>query len=276
MGWRRHGGARPRRGQTLRFASSESLSACPRLIDRGSSCSAVCVPVTVLGTPMGVIHLTAPLGEVIAANRVVELEALAQQAGSRIGVLRAMASSQLQAATDSLTGAVNRRSLEDRIRELRGRGEDYAVVFADLDHFKDLNDTHGHETGDRALRLFADVLRSSVRGEDTVCRYGGEEFVVLMPGLGRHQAAERMVSLRERFEVALVSGDVPRVSASYGVADSGQAATADAVIKRADLAMFEAKAAGRDRVVVADDPAPDAPLAHVADPGVSADPVLER
>ncbi len=248
-----------RRGQTLRFESSERLSACPRLMERGITCSAVCVPVTVLGTPMGVIHLIADVDAPVVARAVDRLESLAQQAGSRIGVLRAMASSQLQAATDPLTGAVNRRSLEEKVRDLRRQDGRYAVVFADLDHFKDLNDTHGHETGDRALRLFADVLRASVRSEDTVCRYGGEEFVVLMPTIDRHVAAERMAATQLRLAAALQSGGVPRISASFGVADSTQADGADAVIRLADLAMFAAKGAGRDQVVVAG--GPEAPAA---------------
>ena len=248
-----------RRGQTLRFASSEGLSACPRLAERGTSCSAVCVPVTVLGTPMGVIHLTAAVERPAAPSEVVQLEALAQHAGSRIGVLRAMASSQLQAATDPLTGAVNRRSLEEQVRHLRRRQVGYAVCFADLDRFKDLNDTYGHETGDRALRLFAEVLRASVRADDTICRYGGEEFVVLMPAMDRRQGAERMETVRQQLEAASVSGDLPRISASFGVADSSQADTAQAVINLADAAMFNAKAAGRDQVVLASRPEPLVP-----------------
>ncbi|MCU1369761.1 MAG: hypothetical protein JWO77_955 [Ilumatobacteraceae bacterium] len=241
-----------RRGQTLRFTSSEELSACPRLIDRGEPCSAICVPVTVYGTPMGVIHVVGAADEGADSAMVDRWEVLAQQAGSRIGVLRAMEASELQASTDPLTGASNRRSLEAKVRQLREAGERYAIVFADLDHFKDLNDTHGHETGDRALRLFADVLRSNVRPDDMVCRYGGEEFVVLLPGLGRSFASERAEGLRIELQGALVAGDVPRISASFGVADSTQAGSAEEVIALADMAMFSAKTTGRDRVVVAD------------------------
>jgi len=245
-----------RRGQTLQFASSESLSACPRLTERGTACSAVCVPVTVQGTPMGVIHVTGEVDGEIEDTVVVRLEALALQAGSRIGMLRAMASTQLQASTDPLTGAVNRRSLEASVRELRQAGELYAVVFADLDHFKDLNDTHGHETGDRALRLFVDVVRSTVRPEDTICRYGGEEFVVLLRGITRAQAADRIEVVRRRLHEAVETGNLPRFSASFGIADSTQGPTAESIISMADLAMFDAKSTGRDRAVVAASPEP--------------------
>ena len=240
-----------RRGQTLRFTSSDALSACPRLAERGSDLSAVCVPVTVLGTPMGVIHVTGAVDDHVSAEAIVALETLAQQAGSRIGVLRAMSSAQLQAATDPLTGLVNRRSLESRVRELSAANEPYAVILADLDHFKMLNDAHGHDTGDRALRLFADVLRSSVRPDDLVCRYGGEEFVLLLPHVERDRAATTAENVRERLTVALAAGAVPRFTASFGVADSSQATTPTRVIRAADLAMYDAKNGGRDCVAVA-------------------------
>jgi len=210
--------------------------------------------VTVLGTPMGVIHVTGAADDHVTAEEIVALETLAQQAGSRIGVLRAMSSAQLQAATDPLTGLVNRRSLESRVRELSAANEPYAVILADLDHFKLLNDAHGHDTGDRALRLFADVLRSSVRPDDLVCRYGGEEFVLLLPRVERDRAAETAENVRERLTVALAGGAVPRFTASFGVADSAQATTPTRVIRAADLAMYDAKNGGRDCVAVAGGP----------------------
>lgn len=240
-----------RRSHTLRFASSASLAACPRLSDRGPGLSAVCVPVTVLGTPMGVIHMTGTVDDPVTADHVVALETLAEQAGSRIGVLRAMTSAQLQAATDPLTGSVNRRSLESRLHDLTIEDDPYSVILVDLDHFKQLNDAHGHATGDRALRLFADVLRSSVRSDDLVCRYGGEEFVVLIPGVGQEQAVAVAEHIRGRLSAALEGGAVPRFTASFGVADSTQGATSERVIRAADLAMYEAKNDGRDRVVQA-------------------------
>lgn len=246
-----------RRGQTLTFASSETLGACPRLRDRphfGGNCSATCIPVTVLGTPMGVVHVIgeehAPLDE----TKVALLESLARQAGSRIGVLRAMASTELQAATDPLTGLCNRRRLEAEVRRLRDRETPYAVVAADLDHFKALNDTYGHETGDRALRVFARVLQSVVREHDVVCRYGGEEFVLVLPECDA-AAALRVVE-RARVELIglLANGDVPGFTSSYGIAFSDQAASFEAALRLADEALFCAKQQGRNRVLVSSQP----------------------
>jgi diguanylate cyclase (GGDEF)-like protein len=243
-----------RRGQTLVFPSSESLGACPRLRDRGKldhACSATCVPVTVLGTPMGVIHTVGPEHEVLDEKTIEMMEGLARQAGSRIGVLRAMATSELQAATDPLTGLANRRRLQVEVTRLRESQGTYAVVLADLDHFKVLNDTYGHEVGDRALRLFAGVMRDAVRDRDLACRYGGEEFVVLLPECALHQAQAVVERMRADLIGVLANGDVPGFTASFGIADASMAENFDAVLRHADEALMRAKHSGRNRVEVA-------------------------
>lgn len=257
-----------RRGQTLRFSSALDLSSCPRMRERETSdFSATCVPVTVLGIPMGVIHVTDEPGRSNDPDQIARLETIALQAGSRLGILRAMTASQLQAATDPLTGAVNRRSLEHQLNDITTSGEVYSVVLADLDHFKRLNDTFGHDTGDRALRLFVDALRSAVRTDDIVCRWGGEEFVLVLPGLGRADAEIVVERCRNAVVSAVANCDVPRFTASFGVADSTQAPAPDRVVRLADVAMFAAKAQGRDTVVVTDatppTPAPNPNLATV-------------
>jgi diguanylate cyclase (GGDEF)-like protein len=243
-----------RRGQTLLFPNSDSLGACPRLRDRGRldhACSATCVPVTVLGTPMGVIHTVGEEGEVLDDQTIEMMEGLARQAGSRIGVLRAMASSELQAATDPLTGLANRRRLQVEVGRARDSNDAYAVVLADLDRFKDLNDTYGHEVGDRALRLFAGVLREAVRDRDLACRYGGEEFVVLLPQCSVKQATEIVERIRLELVGMLAGGDVPGFTASFGLADSDMAEDFDAVLRLADEALLRAKTNGRNRVETA-------------------------
>jgi diguanylate cyclase (GGDEF)-like protein len=243
-----------RRGQTLRFASSDVLAACPKLRDReAGACSATCVPVSVLGTPVGVLHVTGPEGVMRSEDEVVALEGLAMQAGARIGVLRAMSRTMLQASTDTLTGLLNRRALEEEVRRLNDEHASYAVTMADLDEFKRLNDTHGHGTGDRALRLFAQTLRTSVRDVDVVCRYGGEEFVVVFPHCSLVEAAAIVHRVRESLARVLSTGEVPAFTASFGMADSTLAGGFNEIVQLADAALFRAKQAGRDRLVIADE-----------------------
>ena len=102
------------------------------------------------------------------------IETVAHQSGQRVGMLRATAQTQLQASTDPLTGLYNRRSMENSVRQLVQDQVPFAVSICDLDHFKALNDTYGHDTGDRALRVFSRTLRNTVRAGDLVSRHGGE------------------------------------------------------------------------------------------------------
>jgi diguanylate cyclase (GGDEF)-like protein len=249
------GCAAVRRGSTAVWETSEEIDSCPKLKGREyGPCSAVCVPVTVLGKTIGVVHAVGREGRPPGAEQRTRLEATATHGGGRLGVIRAMAESQLQASTDPLTGLINRRSLEARVRDLRVAGVPYAVAMADLDRFKALNDTFGHETGDRALRLFARVLRETVRSQDVVARQGGEEFVVVLPGCGVEAATPILARVRDALKDALASGGLPAFTASFGLADTTDQAGFEAALRAADAALMRAKQEGRDRLVVADGP----------------------
>jgi diguanylate cyclase (GGDEF)-like protein len=240
-----------RRAQVQRFPDSEALDACPKLRNRPAGrCSAVCVPVSIMGRTVGIIHATADVGANVDDYRLQDLQTLANLAGNRIGMIRIMAETQLQASTDSLTGLVNRRTLEARIRALRTEGAEFAFVMTDLDHFKDLNDTYGHETGDRALRLFAAALREAMRTEDTVCRYGGEEFVLALPRVTTSQAVEILERIQRSLALAITHGGVPTFTASFGVAHSSRHTEFEEVVANSDRALFQAKAAGRNCIWV--------------------------
>jgi diguanylate cyclase (GGDEF)-like protein/PAS domain S-box-containing protein len=241
-----------RRGNPVVFETSESLNACPKLRDRpGGACSAVCVPVSFMGRALGVLHSTGPVGQPLAATQVAQLTTLATQAGARIGTVRAFQRTQLQASTDSLTGLVNRRTLETQLRGLVKQRRAFALAMADLDHFKQLNDAHGHEAGDRALRFFATTAQGVLRDDDVIARWGGEEFVIVVPDLDRHDAASVLERIRERL-VEFRSGDHPAFTASFGVTDSTRAETLEELLKFADAGLYEAKEAGRDRVCISD------------------------
>lgn len=239
-----------RRAQTLQFASSEALDACPHLENRpGGSCAATCVPVSVGGRSIGVLHAASAPSSPPSAGDATRLEAIATQAGSRIGMLRVMTATHLRAATDPLTGLLNRRSFENQTHELLRRGVPFALAMGDLDHFKALNDAHGHEAGDRALRLFARTVRTVLRADDLICRFGGEEFVVVFPERSTIEAAAALERVQEHLMLTLAGGTVPDFTASFGVAHSSDGSSLEEVCRIADSALFRAKRQGRNRVV---------------------------
>jgi len=179
-------------------------------------------------------------------------------------MLRAMSQSRLQADTDPLTGLLNRRAMENRVRELRGEGRGFALAMLDLDRFKVLNDTFGHDTGDRALRLFARVLSQVVRDGDLVCRHGGEEFVVVLPGSDVVSAAPVFHRLREQLAEAVGGSQVPSFTVSVGLCDSSWSEDLAELLMSADRALMSAKEEGRDRLVI-DDPTPTVRRPQIAD-----------
>jgi diguanylate cyclase (GGDEF)-like protein len=242
-----------RRSQVQHFPNSDALDACPKLRGRPQgTVSAVCVPVSIMGRTVGVVHAVGNVDVPFEPGQVAELGTLANQAGARIGLLRVMADTQLQAATDSLTGLLNRRSFERKLTALRTAEPTVALAMADLDHFKTLNDTYGHETGDRALRLFADVLRGSLREHDLLCRQGGEEFLIALPACTAEASRRALDAVRERLDAAVTVAGLPKFTVSIGVIDSSPTEALPDLTARADAAMFAAKRAGRNQVAVHD------------------------
>ena len=246
-----------RRGATLVFEDSEALDACPKLRERDEGpCSAVCVPVNVMGRAVGVLHMTGP--HMSPPDRVVqrELTYLADQLGTRVGMLRALATSQLQADTDPLTGLLNRRSFDARVRPLLDRGVPMSVVMCDLDHFKKLNDTYGHATGDKALRLFTQVLEASLPESAVIGRLGGEEFAVCLPEAGMRHASEHMEGVRDALGSAIPRANMVSFTCSMGVTHTRCAGwELQELLAAADAQLYRAKEAGRDRVVLQEDAA---------------------
>ncbi|WP_347555775.1 GGDEF domain-containing protein [Robbsia sp. KACC 23696] len=161
-----------------------------------------------------------------------------------------------QARTDPLTGLYNRRAIDDEAQTMltresqRAQPQSVAVVVADLDHFKNINDRFGHAVGDKVLRRFAQHLRRQLRTVDLAGRMGGEEFVILMPGLARADAMQRIERLRQGVPGAIgsiVGND--QVTVSFGIALAGVDEAFADVLARADKALYQAKHAGRNRVV---------------------------
>ncbi|MGV1917125.1 PleD family two-component system response regulator [uncultured Agrobacterium sp.] len=163
------------------------------------------------------------------------------------------------AVIDGLTGLNNRRYLDLHLKTLFNRaalrGRDISVCMTDIDCFKQVNDLYGHEAGDEVLKEFASRLRSTVRGADLACRYGGEEFVVVMPDTSLETAAvvaERLRSIIEDRPFVLRSGQHLQITASMGIASNlAGVDSPEQLMRQADRALYEAKRSGRNRVVAA-------------------------
>jgi diguanylate cyclase (GGDEF)-like protein len=242
-----------RRGHPQLFPDAEALNACPKLLGRmGGSLSAACVPVNFMGRALGVLHVAGAKGKPPNPEQIAQLTALGVHAGNRIGTLRAFERSQLQASTDSLTGLANRRAAEEILANLMSVDSAFAVVMTDLDYFKRLNDTQGHEAGDRALKLFAETARGVVRDRDHVVRWGGEEFALLLPGANAERAAEVVGRLRAALAQAHLVAGTPIFTASFGIADSSMARDRELLIRLADEALYRSKQAGRDSCTISE------------------------
>jgi diguanylate cyclase (GGDEF)-like protein len=185
-------------------------------------------------------------------------EWLAEHAQTALGNARHHRNVQRQALVDSLTGLANRRLCEAALEKEIGRADRFqgplAVVVADIDDFKLVNDRHGHPTGDEVLREFARALQDTVRDIDLAGRWGGEEFVVGLPGTdldGAVRLAERVRTAIEKRVVTAPNGEPVRVTASFGVAEFTGEGGLGELLASADAALYRAKRSGKDRVATA-------------------------
>lgn len=211
------------------------------------------IPLRTGETDFGSLVLT---GDAFDAEQVETLVALASQVTVALENARLHGIVQRQALLDGLTGIANRRSVDAKLRaevaRARRFGDKVCLVIADLDDFKNVNDTFGHSAGDEALRLFAATLSSTVREMDIAARWGGEEFALVLPGTD----AEGGARLAERARVALercslrVDGRELRLTASFGVAAMPPAAGVEELVNAADAALYDAKRTGKNRVMV--------------------------
>ncbi|WP_158591591.1 sensor domain-containing diguanylate cyclase [Deinococcus cavernae] len=156
-----------------------------------------------------------------------------------------MMAKQLAAYQDALTGTANRRAGEEHLLTLQQRGQDFTVALFDLDHFKNINDRHGHAAGDAVLRSVVQEAQR-VMPDGTMCaRWGGEEFLLILPALPGPDILRVLEHFRERLP-SLKVGEVSGVTASFGVAQRLPGESSDELLRRADVALYEAKALGRN------------------------------
>ena len=208
------------------------------------------IPLIASGERFGTLEL---VGDSFSKEERMNAASLAAHAVVALENARLHGLVERQALVDGLTGLANRRAANDALHAEAARAErlqtPLAVVLADLDGFKDVNDEYGHAVGDEVLRAFADVLRQTVRESDVAGRWGGEEFLLLLPGADEEGA----VQLAERIRVGLADRSIPgapglRVTASFGVAEYAGESNSEELVVAADSALYRAKRAGKDRV----------------------------
>jgi diguanylate cyclase (GGDEF)-like protein/PAS domain S-box-containing protein len=257
-----------RRGKIHTVDSSASPMRCKH-VDPASGSRYVCVPLAAQGETLGVLCLMLPTSAKASQNEIDERLQVLKRQGGAVGERISLALANLrlrevlrtQSIRDPLTGLFNRRYMEESLeRELRRamRNEQtVALMMLDIDHFKRFNDTFGHQAGDTLLRTLGDFLSQRTRGQDVACRFGGEEFALILAGASSDDAVKRSQLLRQELQQLSVShsGQVlGRITFSIGIAAyPGHADSAEQLIRAADGALYRAKADGRDRVCVATD-----------------------
>jgi len=219
-----------------------------------------------------VTHLVKSTQKAVSSNRKLESQLL--ESKKQIETLQSsLEAIRYESLTDELTTLNNRKHFENSIERMvdqfseSGRG--FALLLTDIDHFKNFNDTYGHQTGDQVLRLVALAVKQNVKAQDIACRYGGEEFAILLPNVTLKDAAE----IGERIRLAVMSKELVkrstgenlgRVTISVGVATYQEMDTAHSIVSRADEALYAAKNAGRNLVRTEDDLAQDTTRNNVA------------
>jgi diguanylate cyclase (GGDEF)-like protein/PAS domain S-box-containing protein len=246
-----------RRGRVHVSGGVEAGPVCRHLRSAGPAVH-VCVPMMAHGEAVGLLSLVTEAAGPLEDAKQRLATTVAEHIALALANLKLRETLRRQSIRDPLTTLFNRRYMEESLaREMRraSRGRHpVGIIMLDLDHFKAFNDAFGHEVGDRLLREVGAVLQRSIRGEDIACRYGGEEFILILPEASLIDAAQRAEQLRESIRTinVLDRRQAPSaVTVSCGVAiypDHGP--TAEAVVRAADAALYHAKAHGRDRVAV--------------------------
>jgi len=238
-----------RKGDVLYHHPDMGLSRCPRIVDEDTIVT--CSPISVNGQAVGVVQL---MGTPLDDGQEELLEALSTAVGVRTGVVRNLAERELAAGTDPLTELANRRAMDEHLRRLDGAEVPYTVIVADLDHFKRINDTNGHEAGDRCLQIFADILKEACRDTDIACRAGGEEFSLILSGAGIDAGMAVASRIRAMLHQESRRNGLPFTTSLGIAARPNHGERAEEILRAADVALYDAKDQGRDRCVVAEVP----------------------
>ena len=250
-----------RTGRSFLAADDKELQAnVPRLLQAGSASCALLLPLAERGEVAAVVMLVRRLSDPFAAEAVELAGTLVDQAGAALALVRA----RVEAGTDPVTGCMNhramRRRLDEEIVRATRTGDPLSCLLIDLDDFKLVNDVHGHQAGDAVLRAVVQALVGEFRAFDRVARYGGDEFVVILPNADLRSAAAAAARALERLlAVPLGEAGVPGsgrdgISASIGVAEWHAPMSTDELIEACDVALLRSKREGKGRVTRAAEP----------------------
>ena len=248
-----------RRGSIYIFEDMAKQLPSPHLDSDVSPGCSVCIPITAYGETFGILHLELSRlkNDQLSSRRIQLLENVAEYTANTLANLRLRSRLQQQSIRDPLTDLFNRRYMEEAMRHEENRalrnGSQVAIIMLDIDHFKQFNDAYGHDAGDEILQLLGQLLKSHFRESDMPCRYGGEEFVVILPEISLEQCVKKAEQLRlvtrERIKIYRQGKDIG-ITLSLGVAIFPlHGESLGMVLKRADEALYQAKERGRDMVV---------------------------
>jgi diguanylate cyclase (GGDEF)-like protein len=249
-----------RRGRPHLYAPASAAAVCGHVGPCEDSC--LCVPLVSQGETLAVLHLRHAGAEALSEDVQRLGSALAEQLSLAVGNLRLQETLRSGSERDPLTDLYNRRHLEISLhRELaraQRHGFPVSLIMMDVDHFKAFNDTNGHEAGDEVLRQVAHVLKRHTRAEDVACRYGGEEFLVVLPGCAVDDAYSKAEAIREavaQLQVMSRGSALPRITLSLGIACYPQDGDRmEDLIGGADAALYQAKAKGRNCITASNAP----------------------
>ena len=239
-------------GRTVTAEASTELDACPHLVQHGWEVSSVCIPIRIGEQHLGVAHSAGPAGDLPDEEGRRLLELVTRRVGTRIATLRAARTTNDHVSLDPLTRLPNHTVVKRHLREIMSEGTTFSVAFCDVDRFAAYNEAHGSDQGDRALRIYAEVMGATLRPGDLIARYDGDRFLCLFPNCTAEHAASAMERVRESLVLELALHELAPFTASVGVVDSSDASTVDELLEVTDVALAVAKHGGGNRVVVDD------------------------
>ena len=252
-----------RRGQLYDFKPGSSGLICKHVGEPHPS-SYMCMPLMAQGETLGILHLRSNSPSVLLESKMQLAMSVAEHMALALANLKLRESLRSQAIRDPLTGLFNRRYMEESLdRELKRakrKQVQVGMIMIDIDHFKKFNDSYGHAAGDYLLRELGVFLNSLIRGEDIASRYGGEEFIIILPEASREETMQRAEQIRRDVKNLNLSNHFQAqdpMTLSVGVAIYPQhGGDAENILRAVDAALYQAKREGRDHVAIAAEPNP--------------------